>query len=101
MPGLSAAANYLYDHAGHQPILKPDLDRPLGHANILRDTFSNGGSRRGVSDELIFECKELLLCRSLPFLVFLLLGERALAWWSAGCWSHRSPRSLSSRRDGR
>ena len=87
----------LYHHAGHQPILEPNLDRPLGHADILRDAFPDCGCRRGVSDELVFECEKLLLCRSLPFLVLLLLGERALAWWSARC---RSPRSLGCSRDG-
>lgn len=92
-----SSCRILYRDTGHLPILKPYLDRPLGHADILRDTFPDGGRRCGVSDEFVFECEELLLCRSLPFLIFLLLGKRALAWWSARC---RRPRSPSSGRDG-
>lgn len=87
----------LYHHARNEPILKPYLHRPLGHADVLRNTFPDGGRRRRISDEFVFECEELLLCRSLPFLVFLLLGERALARRSARC---RRPRSASSGRDG-
>lgn len=83
----------LYHHAGHEPILKPYLDRPLGHADILRYTFADGSRRCGVSDEFVFKCKELLLCSSLPFLVFLLLGECAFARRSTRCLSPRSPSS--------
>ena len=76
-------------HDGHQPVLEPYLDRPLGHTDILRDAFPDGGCRRGIPDEFVFECKELLLCRSLPFLIFLLLSKRTFAWWSARCRGNR------------
>ncbi len=92
--------NSLNYHARHRPILEPYLNRPLGHADILRDAFPDGGRRRGVSDELVLKSEELLLCRSLPFLIFLLLGERTFAWWSARSRSNGDPGSPSDCRDG-
>ena len=59
--------------------MKPNLHRPLGHVDFLRNALSGCGSRRRVFVELYLQGNQLILCRSLPFLVLLLLGESALA----------------------
>ena len=79
--------------------MKPNLDGPLGHANILGDTFPDRGRRRRVSDELFFKSEKLFLCCPLPFLILLLLSKSGFARRSARCGSSR--RTTSSGDGGR
>lgn len=60
------------------PVLEPDLDRPFGHVNLHGDAFPDLGSGRGVLVKLHLQYGELVLGRSLPLLVLLLLGESTL-----------------------
>ncbi len=66
----------------HAPVLEPYLNRPFGHANVLRYTLAYRRSRCSVVIELDLQRNQLILCGSLPFLIFLLLGEGALPWWT-------------------
>lgn len=61
------------------PVLEPNLHRPLGHVDVLRDAFSNQCRGRRVLVEFDLQRHELILCRSLPLLVLLLLCEGTLA----------------------
>ena len=62
-----------------EPILEPDLDGTLGHVDILCYPLSHRRRGCGVLIELHLKRHQLVLCGSLPLLVFLLLGERAFA----------------------
>jgi hypothetical protein len=63
------------------PILEPDLHRALSHVDLLGNPLANYCGRSGISVELDLEGDELVLGGSLAFLIFLLLGEGALARW--------------------
>ncbi len=63
----------------HPLVLEPYLNRPLSHAYVLGYALANCGCWCRVFDKFIFQCDQLILCGSLPFLVLLLLGEGALA----------------------
>src|ERR1700761_358700 len=59
---LSAHVGALPRPAVFLPILEPDLNRPFGHVNLLRDTFTRGSGGRGVLVELHFQRHQLILC---------------------------------------
>ena len=66
------------------PVLEPDLHGPLGHVDVLGNSFSNKGGRCRILVELYFKQDKLILCCPLPLLVLLLLSESTFAWWTAG-----------------
>ena len=63
----------------HPPVLKPDLNRPLRHINVLGNLLSHGGRRGGVLVEFLLQRDQLVLRGALALLVLLLLGQGALA----------------------
>lgn len=65
------------------PVLEPDLNRPLGHVDLLSNAFSNPSGRGGILVEFHLQGVQLLLRRPLPLLVLLLLSKCALAGWSS------------------
>lgn len=64
---------------GHIPVLEPNLNRPLRHVDLLRNTLSDNRSRGGVLVELDLERAQLVLCSTLTLGILLLLREGALA----------------------
>lgn len=66
------------------PILKPDLNRSLGHANILCNAFPGGSGWCRVLVEFNLEGHQLVLGSPLAFVVLLLLSQGAFARWPAG-----------------
>jgi hypothetical protein len=71
------------------PILKPNLNRPFRHVDLLSNAFAYICGGGGVLVEFDLERDELILCGPLSLLILLLLGECALAGWSSddGMWS--------------
>lgn len=66
------------------PVLEPNLNRSLCHADILGNALANKGSGSGVLVELNLEGDQLILGGTLTLLVLLLLCEGALARRSPG-----------------
>lgn len=69
-------------HGDKLPVLEPDLYRSLSHVDLVGNALPGEGSRGGVLVELVFQSNELILGRSLPLLVLLLLSKCALPGWS-------------------
>jgi len=75
------------------PILEPNLNRPLGHVNLIGYPIPHGGSGSRVLAELDLQRCQLILRGPLPLLVLLLLGE--------GAFPGRPLRLCGGRRGGR
>jgi hypothetical protein len=77
---LHVRSVFRFRKSQHRPVLKPNLHRSFSHVDLLRNPLANGGGRSSILCKLDLEQVQLILRRSLPLLVLLLLCKSALPW---------------------